>query len=130
VGKRPPTMLPLICVSNNGDLGPLDELRTCIPEEFIQHNIQNTTWKDFLSNPFIVQFLTDMNDTPQECKDCCWENLCRGGHYAHRYNDINKSFSNKSIYCEALKIFYKRVLRYLLSNGYTQQEIKKYLTIL
>lgn len=129
IGKRSPHVLPLICVSNNGDLGPLDELRTCVPEEFTKANIANTTWRNFVANPFITQFLIDMNDTPVECKSCCWENLCRGGQYAHRYNDNTRSFSNKSIYCEALKIFYAKVLHYLLNNGYSKQEIEKYLAI-
>lgn len=128
-GKRSPNVLPLICVSNNGDLGPLDELRTAMPEVFVKYNIQTINWKDFLSDQFIQDYLTNMNNIPIACKDCCWENLCRGGTYSHRYYDPNKSFTNKSIYCEALKIFYSKVLEYLLTNGYSQEKVKEYLGI-
>lgn len=95
--KRDEGVLPLICVSNNGDLGPLDELRTCAPEMFIIYNIKNTSWKSFLQDDFFKRFLHDMSSSPYECKQCCFEKICGGGSYIHRYYETTNDFSRKSI---------------------------------
>ncbi|MBF8246402.1 MAG: radical SAM protein [Rickettsia sp.] len=128
-GKRDKNTLPLICVSNNGDLGPLDELRSCVPELFLKYNIQDISWKKYLSEElFFKEYLYNMNNSPQDCRSCCWEKICKGGAYVHRY-DKNTGFLNKSVYCEALKYFYEKVTFYLLQNGYVVSDIKKFLSI-
>jgi len=128
-GRRVQNALPLICVSNNGDLGPLDELRTCVPEMFSKYNIKTTSWKEFLRDEFFNTFLYNMQNTPADCRDCSWEKVCGGGIYGHRYDDELKTFSNKSVYCEGLKMFYKRVLEYFLNNGYTHTQMAQFLSI-
>lgn len=128
-GKKVQDTLPLICVSNNGDLGPLDELRTCVPEMFSKYNIETTSWKEFLQDNFFKTFLYNMKKVPKDCEDCCWEKVCGGGVYGHRYNNELKTFSNKSVYCDGLKMFYKRVLQYFLNNGYTRTQMAQFLSI-
>jgi uncharacterized protein len=128
-GKRDGGVLPLICVSNNGDLGPLDELRTCVPEMFVKHNIKSRSWKDFLQDDFFKRFLQDMSSSPDECKQCCFEKVCSGGTYSHRYDETANDFSRKSIYCSSLKYFYKNVLKYFLNHGYTQEQMQNFLGV-
>ena len=128
-GKRNDKVLPLICVSNNGDLGPLDDLRTCVPEMFVKKNITNTSWAEFLKDDFFSQFLHDMNTTPDACKECCWEKPCGGGAYSHRYDKKENNFSRKSIYCSSIKYFYKDVFKYFIKNGYTKDQMTALLGI-
>jgi uncharacterized protein len=126
-GKRSPFVLPLICVSNNGDLGPLDELRTCVPHKFTEYNINNTSWAYFLTDEFFSNFLNDMNNKPDGCKQCCYENICGGGSYGHRFDLTNTSFNNPSVYCKGLKAFWQRVIQFLLMNGFSQEKLMQVL---
>ncbi|WP_157956364.1 radical SAM protein [Wolbachia endosymbiont of Folsomia candida] len=128
-GKRSPFVLPLICVSNNGDLGPLDDLRTCVPHKFIEYNISNTSWAEFLSDKFFSNFLADMENRPDECKQCCYENVCGGGTYGHRFNPSSASFNNPSVYCEGLKIFWQRIVQFLLMHGFSKEKMKQVLLV-
>ncbi len=45
-------------------------------------------------------FLSDMENRPDDCKQCCYENICGGGSYGNRFNPANVSFNNPSVYCE------------------------------
>jgi len=126
-GKRNMNVLPLTCVSNNGDIGPLDDLRTCIPEKFVQYNIKDTSWKDFLADKFFDGFLHDMQNSPDKCKKCCYDNVCGGGTYGHRFNPVTMSFNNPSVYCSGLKMFWKRVITFLLNHNFPEEKLKQIL---
>ncbi|GFR26342.1 uncharacterized protein Rv2102 [Trichonephila clavata] len=126
-GKRSPFVLPLICVSNNGDLGPLDELRTCVPHKFVEYNISNTSWAQFLEDKFFNDFLTNMGSKPDDCRQCCYANICGGGDYGHRFDLTNANFNNPSVYCEGLKVFWQRIVQFLLMHGLSQEKLKQIL---
>jgi len=126
-GKRSPLVLPLICVSNNGDLGPLDDLRTCVPHKFTEYNIENVSWSEFLSDEFFTNFLAGMENSPDGCRQCCYESICRGGNYGNRFNPINSSFNNPSVYCKGLKLFWERIIEFLLRNGFSTERLKQVL---
>lgn len=41
-----------------------------------------------------------MENRPDDCKQCGYENICGGGSYGNRFNPANVSFNNPSVYCE------------------------------
>ena len=106
-------------------------VRFCVNvvEMFSKYNLATTSWKEFLQDDFFKSFLYNMQNIPEDCKDCCWEKVCGGGTYGHRYNDELKTFSNKSVYCDGLKMFYKRILQYFLNSGYTRAQMAQFLSI-
>ncbi|BDG75980.1 MULTISPECIES: hypothetical protein [Wolbachia] len=75
-------------------------MRTCVPHKFVEYNISNTSWAKFSSDKFFNNFLSDMENRPDDCKQCCYENICGGGSYGNRFNPANVSFNNPSVYCE------------------------------
>lgn len=124
VGPRDSTALPIITTANNGDIGPLDELRSVIPTAFTAKNIYNTEMVDLLAYEPIHQMLTEQEATPEKCQTCCWWNICRGGPMVTRYSKEN-GFLNPSIYCTALQSLYKSVITFLLSKGYSTQQLRE-----
>ncbi len=119
------TQLIAFTVASNGDLSPDDTLRSSDPR-FMQlgMNVRNTHLKDFLNHPTLQFIGKSARMLPQDCQNCCWQNMCQGGMIIHRYSSDNL-FSNSSVMCEGLKIFYKEVALYLLRNGYSLESIIK-----
>ena len=102
-------LLPLITLSSNGDLAPLDELRTTDPT-FREHrkNINNISLKDFFNLNLFDAINQASATLPKKCLDCCWSEICEGGGLVNRYSTKNK-FDNPSIYCDGLMLFYSTV---------------------
>jgi uncharacterized protein len=107
-------------VSSNGDLGPDDTLRTINRNLFGIHNVQSSTYDQFIGN--ISQQAISLSETtlPKDCLSCAWKNMCRGGaangRLINRFS-LENGFNNSSVVCEALKQFYSHVAAYLLRVG-------------
>jgi uncharacterized protein len=131
IGKHNREELPLFTMASNGDLAPVDELRTTDEVMYYGHgnyNVSNISLKNYLeTEPFQIINAAQFQ-LPKDCNNCCWENVCYGGGLVHRYS-IEKKFDNPSIYCEGLKSFYSSVFQYLLSNGYELDKIKNVLFV-
>ena len=122
-------LLPLITISSNGDLSPLDELRTTDPKfRESRKNIENTSLKDFFALPLFNIIEQATNTLSKKCQECCWSEICEGGGLVNRYRTENK-FDNPSIYCEGLMLFYSHVAKYLLENGFPFEEMKRNLKL-
>lgn len=117
----------LITVSSNGDIGPDDALRTVPLELFDEHTISNSTLKSYESSRKIELIRFSENTLPNDCMDCAWKNICRGGaahgRLINRFSE-DRGFNNKSIICEGLQLFYSHVAARMLSNGIGFEQLK------
>lgn len=122
-------LLPLMTISSNGDLAPLDELRSTDPKfRDSRKNIADTSLKDFFALPMFDEITQASAILPEKCQECCWSEICEGGGLVNRYSTKNK-FNNPSIYCEGLKMFYSNVAKYLLENGFPLDEMMRNLNL-
>lgn len=109
--------LVAIGISTDGGVGPDDTLRSCGTEYYsTEYNVENSTLKDFLLSEKMKDILQAQMNTPEKCSNCCWEQICGGGHLIHRFSKEN-GFNNESILCESLKKIYAHVGSYLINNG-------------
>lgn len=123
------SMLPLITISTNGDLAPLDELRSTDPTfRNNRINISKTSLKKFLKSKMFDEIALASETLPEKCSKCCWGAVCEGGGLVYRYSSINK-FNNPSIYCDGLMNFFSNIAKYLLENGFPLDEMKKNLML-
>lgn len=123
IGPSNPSSIPLITVASNGDLSPVDELRSTDPSIMHVSNVTSTTLKNFLSLPIFKEILDAQQKLPEICQICCWQSICGSGGIVNRFS-MNKRFNNPSIYCEGLKIFYSRLVAYMIKSNFPIQKIK------
>lgn len=120
--------LPIVTIANNGDIGPLDELRNAVPEFFVKNNIFNTSYSEFIDSPEIKEMYNQHNTLPVECEGCCWKKICQGGPAVSRFGK-DKTFNHPSIYCDTFKEMYKKITSYMISQGASIDEIKQCLAL-
>ena len=128
IGSEKHLSLPLISIRSNGNLSPTDELMSTHPETvtYTGCNVFDTSLKKFLQHNIFKEISFAQQNLPEECKNCCWSNVCGGGGITNRFS-IKNRFDNPSIYCEGLKLFYSKVLKYLLESGIPLKQLKKQL---
>lgn len=126
VGPSDGSGLPLITIASNGDLSPVDELRSTDPNMMHIGNVSSTSLQDFLSVPIFQEIAQAQQKLPEACQLCCWESICGSGGMVHRFSQ-EKRFNNPSIYCEGLKLFYTYLVAYMIKNNFPLQKIKQVL---
>ncbi len=106
-------------VSSSGDLSPDDQLKALniYPRN---KTIFNSTLQDYFNSPELRYFHQLEAVVPTDCRECLWQNYCRGG--AGLYSLISRfdsvrGFDNKSAYCDALTAFFGMLARHFVSNG-------------
>lgn len=119
-----------ITISSDGDVGPDDILRSTGTDIMRTGlNVFNSSYSEYLGfyKEEIVQKINE--NINQECMDCCWLKTCGATHPVHRFK-ANNGFSNKSIYCADMKIYFTNATKYLLSNGLPFETLKENLAIM
>lgn len=121
----------VITISSNGDLYPDDTLRSTNYE--LAHtglNVKNTTLAHFLSQNINMEMtnIKEYQALPEQCKECCWMNICRGGSAVHRFSKKN-AFLNPSVMCPSLKLIFSYIARYLVSKGISQESFNEALCL-
>ena len=122
--------LPLITIRGDGDIGPVTGLMSTDPNTVtnIGANVFNTTLNEILKNQIFQELVEAQTNMPQQCNECCWVNICGGGHIVDRFSTKNR-FDNPSTYCNALKDFYAHITNYLILSGVSINKISKVLKI-
>lgn len=118
--------LPLITIASNGDLSPVDELRSTDPNMMHLANVATTSLKDFLTFPLFQEIAIAQEHLPEVCQACCWEKVCGGGGLVNRFGRNNR-FNNPSIYCEGLKDFYTDLVAYMLTCNVSTAQLYQFL---
>ena len=109
----------LVAISSDGHIGPDDELKPLNIFREVE-TVGDTTLQQFLNSEFLAYLDTVSNTVPDECRECCWQNYCRGGagtgSLIGRYSRKNH-FNNKSVHCEPLRTFYAKLAYDAMGNG-------------
>jgi uncharacterized protein len=114
-----------VSISTDGHIGPDDELKPLnIFREF--ETVFDTTLFNFLNSEFMTFIDSADNTIPTDCRDCCWQNYCRGGTgtgaLISRYSQ-SKQFDNKSVHCNSLRPFYAKLANDAITNGLAESLI-------
>lgn len=121
-----PRTQALVVISDDGDLSEDDPFKVI---NFAQRggNVRTTRCIDFVQSPLLRYISQIPHALPTECRECCWQNYCRGGSQhagsVNRYSAAN-GFANKSVLCEALKQIYAHCAAYLLRNRYSMDRLE------
>jgi uncharacterized protein len=122
IGPTKKGHLPLITIASNGDLSPVDELRSTDPTMMHTANVTATSLKEFLDFPLFQEIAAAQQKLPETCQACCWEKVCGGGGIVNRFSQENR-FNNPSIYCEGLKDFYTDLVAYMLKCNVSSEQL-------
>lgn len=115
----------IITVSSEGDIAASDQVRICGDEYCYQGlNVKDAGLRDIIhSRPYSAQQQA-FRDIPDDCSECCWRNVCRGGELVHRYSK-DREFNNASVYCDILQDLYGSTAASLLKKGRSLASIEK-----
>lgn len=112
----------IVVVRSDGELQiddtfiPASDWRNSLPKV----GLDRTTLVDYLSLPVFAEIEGYYKDPPDKCSSCVWRNICNGGDLENRYSRKD-GFNNPSIYCDGLKMLYRRIVRFLRRNGYPRE---------
>lgn len=126
-GIGPPqnnNILPFICISSDGSLGPVDELR--VTEQRFRKSdtaVSNTALKEYLSSPLFETISTAQRTLPSLCSKCMWKKACWGGGLVNRYSKEN-IFNNPSVFCDGLKHLYEHIYKGLIKSGIDSKQLQ------
>lgn len=116
----------IITIASNGDIEGDDTLRPLSLGIQEQYNVATSNFIDFMNSKEIKGLQRAEHTLPDDCKECCWQNICRGGaahgRLINRYS-LKNGFNNSSIICDALKEFYSHVSAHLLTHAITFEEL-------
>jgi uncharacterized protein len=117
----------ILTVSSNGQLSPDDILRKagCGKVMDLAH-VNQTSAKNFFEMPILQSIRSCKQTLPKDCTDCCWQKICGGGSYIHRYSEKN-NFDNSSVMCEALKMIFSKTSAFLLQSGLPASKLQEVL---
>ncbi|MDR2539555.1 MAG: radical SAM protein [Chlamydiales bacterium] len=119
------TDLYAFTVSSNGELSPDDTLRGADCGNLMQiSRVSDTYLKDFMQFSIFHELKKSKEILPQQCTNCCWQKICRGGSYIHRYSKKTR-FNNPSIMCEGLRMIYTKIASFLLESGYPRDALER-----
>ena len=118
----------LFTVSSNGDIAPEDSLKGGVAA-FSEpgYNVKTHSLNDLTQSYFWKELEEASHKAPENCMGCKWWRVCRGGKLINRYS-IKNGFDNSSIYCSALKRYYREVYDFLIRIGYKNNDIDAHLT--
>lgn len=112
-------------ISSDGRLYPDDVLHD---DSWWTPRIEDTTLRQWLDCDFFADLDSLGERLPDECRNCCWEAICGGGHPWNRYSKTD-GFSRRSALCEGLKLIYARTYAHLLKLGVPEERLHAVLRI-
>lgn len=86
-------------------------------------NVKDIHFKDFVNSKQSQNYYNHLvRMIPDDCKTCCWSRICRGGRPTYRYSSV-KGYNNPSVYCDALKSYFTKIIEYMADNGVDRNKI-------
>ncbi len=120
----PTQQLPLITISSDGDLSPVDELRSTDPAlMFIGATVKNTTLAEYVNHDIFHRISKAQATLPQDCQSCQWKQGCGAGGIVNRYCHENRSYDNPTIYCNAMKKLCSHIERAFVAEGFSVKKL-------
>ena len=91
-------------------------------------SLKNFSLLDFIGSESNKLIINSYNTLPQECKECGFSSMCKGGDLENRYSNSNH-FDNKSVFCDSIFSFSTEIVKFLVKNGYPKDSIRKRLDV-
>jgi uncharacterized protein len=115
---------PLVMtIGSDGTIDTDDFLKPCGADVIATHQtIASAKFEDVFDSPAARLIRQALAVIPDDCEDCAFRDVCRGGQATHRYSR-ERGFNNRSIYCEAQSRLFERGLRHLMSTGVGSEQI-------
>jgi len=85
-------------------------------------NVREITLRGWLSQDIFAELWKARDTLPDECSDCRWSLICRGGDVENRFSKLD-GFNGKSVYCSALMKFYDHVAETMILGGYPPDQL-------
>ena len=88
------------------------------------------TVSQVMAAPPMQQYEREVAQRSDECKACCWGDLCNGGvplAGATQRHSQSAGFANKSVFCEGIKALLVRMTRHAISKGVKFEQIEEVL---
>lgn len=107
------TPVDLIVIETNGDIEPVDTLKTASRKATaIGMNVATHSFDDAICHPAVWSRMIGANGLCQSCQVCPELSNCGGGYIPHRFKESN-GFINPSVYCEDLKFLFGEIRKKL-----------------
>ena len=84
--------------------------------------------KTYIESPKFQEYIGVNSHIPQQCGDCSWKNVCRGGSLQERKNPEN-GFNNRSVFCKSYQQLYEYMYADLIRYGYPEQQLRERLSL-
>jgi uncharacterized protein len=103
------TPVDLIVIETNGDIEPVDTLKTASRSATaLGMNVSTHSFDDASQHPAVWSRMLGARSLCETCRDCTDLANCGGGYIPHRFKESN-GFLNTSIYCADLKHLFSRI---------------------
>lgn len=102
-------------ISSDGDLLIDDNLLGVQGEGVNALTIFNSSLADLLKSEKWAELTQAIDSPPEDCRECRWHRICRGGSLYNRYNKEN-GYKNKSSLCETLFEVFDEISDFLIAN--------------
>lgn len=114
--------LPVITINSYGTLFSDESLSALAALNALEKNVKSCSLSTLLKQPNFQLINQALHTLPRACQVCLWKPICQGGELIHRYS-IQKNFNNASVYCEDLKMLYRKICVALIERGWSMNEI-------
>lgn len=112
-------------ISSDATLYPDDVLHN---EAWWTPRVEETNLGDWLNSEYFLTLDTLGRRLPAQCSECCWSEICGGGHPWNRYSK-EAGFDRASSLCEGLKLIYAHTYAYLVKLGVPPEKLHSVLRI-
>jgi uncharacterized protein len=112
-----------ITVGSDGQIDGDDFLKPC-GENIVSTPlyIQSASFEQIFSHVRISTINERLDRLPNECAQCSFARVCKGGQATHRFSEAN-GFDNKSVYCQAHFEMFEIATLHLVSTGVPAEKL-------
>lgn len=112
-------------ISSDATLYPDDVLHN---DDWWTPRVDETNLNEWLESDYFLELDSLGQRLPAQCVECCWSEICGGGHPWNRYSK-ESGFQKASSLCEGLKLIYAHTYAYLLRLGISKEKLHSVLRI-
>lgn len=112
-----------ITVGSDGQVDGDDFLKPC-GENVVSTPlyIQSASFEQIFSHIRITALNEHLEQLPDECAQCSFARVCKGGQATHRFSQLS-GFDNKSVYCQAHFEMFELATLHLMTTGVPAEKL-------
>jgi len=120
------TRVRLFSVDTDGTVGPDDSMKPLVDLNLWRWNVATARFDEIFNSEPFVTLDRESYATPDDCKPCAWNRVCRGGAFVGRIGNryrARNAFNNANFYCEGLRDIFANVSAILMEAGLPYEKI-------